>query len=178
MQRDEKKGQIWIETAIYTLIGLTIIGIILSIATPQIEKIKERSIITQTEDALNQLNVEIQKVEQTEGSVKIVSFKITKGRLDIDPRNNRTVFTLEDTKLEFSEEGQKIKQGDIYFSTDKSGRRFDVSLELIHEGVNVTFSGDKKLKTLHGAGTPYKIRIENVGSSELGLPVNLDFSLA
>jgi type II secretory pathway pseudopilin PulG len=175
---NKKKGQIWIETAIYTLIGLTIIGIILSIATPQIEKIKERTIISQTEDALNQLNIEIQKVEQSVGTVKIVNFKITKGRLDIDPNNNRTVFTLEDTKLEFSEEGQKIKQGDLFFSTEKSGRRFDVILELFHEGVNITFSGDKKLKTLHGAGTPYKIKIENLGASDFGLPTNIDFSLA
>jgi len=175
---DQKKGQIWVETAIYTLIGLTIIGIILSIAAPQIEKAKERSVISQTNDALVQFNNEVQKVEQTAGSVKIVNFKITHGKLEIDPSNNRTVYTLEDSKLEFSEEGQRIKQGDIYLVTNKSGRSFDVILELPHEGLNITFDGKKKLKTLHASGTPYAIRIENVGDNELGQATHLDFSLA
>lgn len=173
-----RKGQIWIETAIYTLIGLTIIGIVLSIATPQIEKAKERSIISQTSDALIQLNNEIQKVEQSAGSVKIVNFKITKGKLEIDPANNRTIYTLEDTNLQFSEEGEKIKEGDLYVVTNKSGRRFDISLELVHEGINVTFNNKNALKTLHAASAPYKIRIENVGDNEFGEPIHIDFSLA
>ncbi len=174
----EKLGQIWIETAIYTLIGLTIIGIVLSIATPQIEKAKERSIISQTADALIELNNEIQKVEQSAGSVKIITFKITKGKLEIDPENNRTLYTLEDTNLEFSEEGEKVKEGDLYVITNKSGRRFDVSLELLHEGVNITFNNKKALKTLHAASAPYKLRLENVGDNEFGEPVHIDFSLA
>jgi type II secretory pathway pseudopilin PulG len=172
------EGQIWIETAIYTLIGLTIIGIVLSIATPQIEKAKERSIISQTNDALLQLNNEIQKVEQSAGSVKIVNFRITKGKLEIDPQNNRTIYTLEDTNLEFSEAGERIKQGDIFIITNKTGRRYDISLELLHEGINVTFNNKKVLKTLHAASAPYIIRIENVGDNEIGDPIHIDFSLA
>lgn len=178
MDKRNKKAQIWIETAIYTLIGLTIIAIVLSIATPQIEKAKERTIITQTADALNLLNNEIQRVEQSAGTVKIVNLKITKGKLEFDSKNNRTIYTLEDTKLEFSEENQTIQEGDLFLTTSKSGRSFDVSLELRHEGLNITYGGDKKAKTLHGAGTPYKIRIENVGDNALGDPIHIDFSLA
>lgn len=173
-----RKGQIWIETAIYTLIGLTIIAIVLSIATPQIEKAKERAIVTQTADALNLLNNEIQKVEQTAGTVKVVNFKITKGKLDIDSKNNKLVYTLEDTKLEFSQENQTIQEGDLYLLTEKSGRSFDISLELRLDGLNVTFGGDKKSQVLHGAGTPYKIRIENVGDNDIGEDTHIDFSLA
>ena len=87
-------GQIWVETAIYTLIGLTIIGIILSIATPEIEKIKERSIISQTIEALNNLDGEIQKVSQSEGNVKIIDFKITKGKLDINSKDKKIIYTI------------------------------------------------------------------------------------
>jgi len=176
--QNQKKAQVWVETAIYTLIGLTIIAIVLSIATPQIEKAKERSIISQTEDALNILNNEIREVEQTVGSVKIVNFKITKGKLEINSNNNQTIYTLENTKLEFSEEGQAIKIGEILFNTTKSGRSFDVSLILFHEGLNITFNGNKKLKTLHASTTPYNIKIENVENDELGLPAHIDFSLA
>ena len=177
MKRDLKKGQIWVETAIYTLIGLTIIAIVLSVATPQIEKAKERSIISQTNDALVLLNNEIQKIEQAEGSVKIVNFKITKGKLDIDSSENKVIYTLENTNLEFSEEGQEIEEGGIIFKTEKSGRRFNVILELSYENLDITFEGNEKDKTLHGAPGPYNIRIENVGN-ELGDPVHIDFSLA
>ena len=180
--QNQKKAQVWVETAIYTLIGLTIIAIVLSIATPQIEKAKERSIISQTEDALNILNNEIREVEQTAGSVKIVNFKITKGKLEINPSSDKadgkTTYTLENTKLEFSEEGQEIKVGEILFNTKKSGRSFDVSLTLPHQGLYITFNEKSKLKTLHASTTPYNIKIKNVGDNELGEPTHIDFSLA
>jgi len=168
-------GQIWVETAIYTLIGLTIIGIILSIATPEIEKIKERSIISQTRDALVILNDEIQKVSQTEGNIKIVEFKITKGKLDINPNGNEINYTLENTKLEFSEEGQEIKQGDINLTTQKVGKRFNVVLRLYYNNLDLTFNKDNKIKTLHPSSSSYKIKIENVGFKEQKL--NIDFNV-
>ena len=180
--QNQKKAQVWVETAIYTLIGLTIIAIVLSIATPQIEKAKERSIISQTEDALNILNNEIREVEQTGGSVKIVNFKITKGKLEINPSSDeaegKTTYTLENTKLEFSEEGQEIKVGELSFNTKKSGRSFDVSLTLPHEGLYITFNEKSKLKTLHASPTPYNIKIKNVGDNTIGEPTHIDFSLA
>ena len=170
-----KFGQIWIETAIYTLIGLTIIGIVLSVISPEIEKIKERSIISQTIDALNNLNVEIQKVEQSEGNVKIIDFKITKGKLDIVPKDKKIIYTLENTKLEFSEEGQQIKQGDILLKTEKIGKRFNIILELSYNNLDITFDEDDKLKTLHGSPSPYKLKIVNVGN-KIGDKIHIDFS--
>ncbi|MEK6914769.1 MAG: hypothetical protein AABW83_03915 [Nanoarchaeota archaeon] len=170
-------GQIWVETAIYTLIGLTIIGIILSIATPEIEKIKERSIISQTIEALNNLDGEIQKVSQSEGNVKIIDFKITKGKLDINSKDKKIIYTLENSKLEFSEEGQEIKQGDITLKTEKVGKRFNIILELNYNNLDITFDKDNKLKTLHGAPSPYKLKIVNVGDNIVGGNIHLDFSL-
>lgn len=173
--RQKNLGQIWVETAIYTLIGLTIIGIVLSIITPEIQKVKERTIISQTNEALVQLNNEIQKVGQTEGNVKIVDFKITKGKLEIIPDGDEIIYTLENTKLEFSEEGQEIKQGDIILKTEKVGKRFNVILELKYDNLNITFNKENKLQTLHSSPTPYKIKIENVGDNFGKL--HLDFNL-
>lgn len=173
--RKKKLGQIWVETAIYTLIGLTILGIILSIITPEIQKVKERTIISQTSEALIQLNNEIQKVGQTEGNVKIIDFKITKGKLEIIPSDKKFFYTLENTKLEFSEEGQEIKQGDIILKTEKVGKRFNIILELRYPNLDITFNKDTKPQTLHSSPTPYKIKIENVGDNPTKL--HLDFNL-
>ena len=62
LRKKSKVAQVWVETAIYTLIGLTIIAIVMSVATPQIEKMKEKAIIGQTLEAMNHLNNEIIKI--------------------------------------------------------------------------------------------------------------------
>src|SRR3989344_2598826 len=108
-----KRGQVWVETAIYTLIGLTVIGIVLSAAIPQIEKIKDREIIKQTIDALNVLNGKISESETTVGNVRILDFKIAKGRIEINSKGDFIKYTLEDSILELSQAGQEIKEGDI-----------------------------------------------------------------
>ena len=173
-----KRGQIWVETAIYTLIGLIIIAIVLSIATPQIEKIKERAIIKQTITALNEFNNEIKNVEQAAGSVKIVFFKITQGKLEIDSKQNKIIYTLENTKLEFSEEGERIKEVDLVFLTEKYGQRFNVILELDYNNtLNMTYNSKEEVKILFGASSPYEIRIENVGDNPIGEKTHIDFSV-
>ena len=171
------KSQIWIETAIYTLIGLTIIAIILSIATPQIQKMKERAILKQTITALNELNNEIKKVEQTAGTIKIVQFKITKGKLEINSKDNKISYTLENTNLEFSEEGETIKEGDLNLKTEKYGRRFNVILELVYDNLDITYNSNEEPKTLHGSAL-YNIQMENVGDNAIGSPVHINFKVS
>ena len=150
-------------------------AIILSIATPQIEKIKEKTIIKQTITALDELNNEIQKVEENMGTIKIILFKITKGKLEIKSNEDKIIYSLENTNLEFSEEGQKIKEGDLTFYTEKQGRRFNVFLELNYENLNITFSGKEQIKTLSQG--IYKIRLENVGDNLLANKTHIDFTV-
>src|SRR3989344_4629326 len=78
-----KKSQIWVETALYTLIGLTLITIILSITIPQITKIKERSIIRQSINSLDALHREILEVSDVAGNIRVIFLKSDKGTFDI-----------------------------------------------------------------------------------------------
>lgn len=173
MQIKSNKSQIWIETAIYILIGLTITAILLSIAIPQIEKIKEKTILKQTITAFDELNSEMQKVGENAGTIKIVLFKITKGKLEINSKEDKITYSLENANLEFSEEGQKIKEGDLTLYTEKQGRRFNVFLELYYENLNITFNGKEQVKTL-SQGT-YKIQLKNVGDNPIGNKTHIDF---
>jgi len=171
-----KKSQVWVETAIYTLIGLTIIAIVLSTAMPQIEKIKQRSIVKQTYNALIELNNEIQKVEQVAGNIKIVYFKIAKGKLEINSSGNKIIYTLENTNLKFSEPGKRIEQENIILETQEYGRRFNIILELdLNSSLDLTYNGEDKTKVLHAGASPYKILIENVGVEEIGDKMRIDF---
>ena len=47
-----KKGQIWIETVLYTLIGLSLIGLVLAFVTPKINEARDNLVIEQTKDVM------------------------------------------------------------------------------------------------------------------------------
>jgi len=42
------KGQVWIETVVYTLIAFAILSAILGVAKPKIEQLQDKSIIEQS----------------------------------------------------------------------------------------------------------------------------------
>ncbi len=176
--RLKNKAQVWVETVVYTLIGLTIIAIILSMAMPQIDKMKDKAIIEQTVVAMNTLDNKISYVEQTSGSVGIVNFKIAKGKLEINSVNNSIKYILEDTKLEGSEPGVEIPpQGNIILLTEKMASRFRISLTMNYKNLNITNDGGDPIKTLHAGATPYKISIENKEVSTTAQNTTLEFSV-
>jgi type II secretory pathway pseudopilin PulG len=173
----KKKAQIWVETAIYTLIGITIMGIILAMAIPQIEKIKDKSIVEQTVSALQTLDLKIQEVEQTEGRVGKVVFKIAKGSLKINSTNDSIVYVLEDTNLEASQPGVEIKNGNIILKTEKVGAKFRIILRLNYSRLNITYKDGENLGTINAGATPYNIFIENKGAESIGSKTKLDFNV-
>ena len=174
----QKKAQVWIETAIYTLIGLVIIAILITSATPQIEKIKDKSVLGQTSDALNLLNGKISEVEQAAGSSRVIEFTVAKGKLEINTADSIIKYVLEDSRLKLSEPGEIIKEGDIFILTTERGSRFDISLTMNYTGrLNMTFNDEKKTEILQAGTTPYKIQIENVGDNSPTEDTHMEFSL-
>jgi len=67
-KRLNKSGQAWVETVIYTLIGLSIIGIVLGVATPKIKELTDKAIIDQTISAMNDLDNKIVAVQVAAGN--------------------------------------------------------------------------------------------------------------
>ena len=173
-----KKGQVWIETTIYTVIGLVIIAILITTATPQIEKIKDDGVLDKTMGGLLILNNKISEIEQAGGNSREVQFTIAKGKLTIDAEENIIQYVLEDTRLELTEPNVTIKEGDIYILTQERGSRFDVYLTLNYSGsLNMTFDGEKKTDVLQASGTPYRIVMENVGDNGPLEDTHINFEL-
>jgi len=173
----DKKAQVWVETAVYTLVGLTLIAIIISMATPQIQRIKDRTIIEQTVSAMNTLDDKILEVQQTEGSVGLVIFKISKGKLEINAEDNEIIYALEDTKLEASEPGVEIEDNNIILLTEKTGARYNVFL-IMRYNLDITNKNNENIKILQAGATPYNILIENKGSTIVpGATTQLDFEI-
>ena len=171
------KAQVWVETAIYTLIGLTIIAILLATITPQIDKMKDKSIISQSNDALNTLDSKISEVSQIPGNTRIVEFKISKGRLEIDGSDSSIRYILEDTNLKFSEIGKEIQEGNIFVRTENHGNKYNIYLTMKYNNLNITFEGNNIVKILQAGSTPYRLQIENVGDNEPAQKTHLNFGL-
>ena len=169
-----KKGQIWVETVIYTLIGLAIITIILVTVIPRIERIKDKVIIEQTISAMNEFDDKILEIE-TVGEVRIVNFRVAKGKIEIDSINNLIIYVLEDTKLEMSEPGVEIEQGRVILKTEKMGSKFKVSLTMKYDNIDITYENEENTKVLHAGATLYKIIIENTGI--IGDKVNINLGV-
>lgn len=177
---NSKRSQIWVETVIYTLIGLSVIAIILTMALPQIDKSKDKAIIEQTVTALNVLDKKISEVEQAPGNARLVDLRISKGKLEINATGSDAGFiryTLEDTKLELSEIGEEVKQGNIILKTEKMPARYRITLTMNYPNLNITNENGEGIKTLQAGTTPYRIIIENKETSSTQENTNIEFSI-
>jgi type II secretory pathway pseudopilin PulG len=172
-----KKAQIWVETVIYTLIGLTIIGVILAIATPAIERYKDQLVVEQTLSIMNDLDNTIKDVRDAgSGNRRIIpELVVKKGRIEIDSENEEIRYIMEGTRLEYSEPGVFIEQGSMKTYTEQIGdnKNYNINISMDYSGVNVTYEGADKKKTFTSASVAYRLALTNKGTT--GNMVWIDF---
>jgi hypothetical protein len=162
MRRFSKGGQVWVETVIYTLIGLTIIGIVLTAAKPRIDAKKDEIFIEQSIESLGNINEKIySSVNAAAGSKRSVVLKIGNGRLVIDMAEDTISWILE-SSFEYSEVGSTIPIGSINVTTTGSDP-YEVELKMGYP-FDIRYSGENSgTKELNEASVPYKLFIENKG---------------
>lgn len=172
----EKKSQIWVETAIYTLIGLAVIAIVMSAALPQIDKMKDRSVIRQTVTALEIIDTKIIEAEQSALNLRVAKVKISKGRLEVNSSNDKLIYILDNSRLKVSEPGITINEGGIEILTTQVGSRYRITLIKDYTGkINITFDdSDEKIKTLQPTNALYNVYIENKGDNAITDPTHID----
>ena len=186
------KGQIWIDTVIYTLIALIMIGAVLTFVKPKIEEIQDKAVIDQTIGIMDGFDQQINSVsEGGTGNIRIMDVQVKKGNLNIycSPNNpddleaNKIVYSLEGTRSEYGEPCvgtvetpcssiDAVPYGNIDVLTEKKGNLNDVSLTLdyqtesrLNKYISLECNGapsNTKL-TLSQSQTPYKIQITNLG---------------
>ncbi|MCX6748194.1 MAG: hypothetical protein NT076_01170 [Candidatus Pacearchaeota archaeon] len=168
------KGQVWVETVIYTLIGLAIMGIILAVVKPSIDAKKDQTILSQSEELLRNIKTQVEDVRYYgAGNSRVVELSIKKGELKIDSENDWIVFSM-DSKYQYSELDKEVGD-DIKILTTGKDKNFKVSLRLDYSNVlNVTYSSQDKEKTFTSSPTNYKLNIANNG--RVGNFMNIDFS--
>ena len=122
-KRISKKGQIWIETVLYTLIAFILIAAVLAFVKPKIQEIQDKTIIVQSISAMEEINSLVTDVAIAGvGNKRTLQLKIEKGNLEIDGTNEKIVFEIE-SRHKYSEPGKKISVG----SSNAKPRRLEAN---------------------------------------------------
>jgi hypothetical protein len=160
----KKRGQVWIETVIYTLIAFAIMGMVLAFVKPKIEEEQDKAIIEQSIGMMEDINTLIlSMVQGGEGNTRLIEIGIKKGTLIIDGTDDKIIFELEGA-YQYSQPGTNITQGNILAHTETQGKLNKVTLTLDYAGrYNLIQDERDEIKTLNKASTAYKLLISHKG---------------
>lgn len=163
----KKRGQVWIETVLYTLIALVLIGIVLAFITPKLNDARDKAVVEQTIGALNVLDEKVAAVLRAPGNVRIIDFTLRRGDLYIDSENNLIYITIADLINPYSEPGSKIQEGRVSLLSEKGQKLSSISLTLNYSGTaDIMYDEEEKNQKFGQATTPYRISIENKGDAD------------
>jgi type II secretory pathway pseudopilin PulG len=166
-----KKAQVWVETVIYTLIGLAIIGIVLAVTAPEINKYRDKVVIDQSVDMLNLINTKVDEVKHVAGNSRPLEINLKKGILKIDGINNEIIYELEDSRKIYSEPNQEISVGKVYILTETNGET-KVTLKLKYDTLNIKYQNESIVHTLQPASQPYNLAVKNTGTENEIVVIN------
>jgi hypothetical protein len=160
-----KRGQIWIETVLYTLIGLALIGLVLSFVMPRINSSKDSLVVEQSVSSLKEINNIINKIWLTPGNKWPISMSIKKGMFSIDSENDVVYFVIDGLSKPYSEVGTLVPFGEVNLLTIKNQKDYSIIASINYSSrINITNNGiDGAIKSLSPAPTPYKITLSSFG---------------
>jgi len=167
---NSSKGQIWVETMVYTLIAFALIGLVLAFVKPKIQETQDKGIIEQSVRILENIDLIIRTLGGP-GNQRVLEVGLNKGTLFIDGVNDIIYFKMESRYL-YSQPGEDVNVGGITANTEKKGNINEVTLIKNYSGVyNITLQNIDQLKELTKAATPYKIVISDKGGSIINMDV-------
>ncbi len=165
----KKNAQIWVETVVYTLIGISIIGILLAVAKPRIDEIRDRLVIEQTIDSFNQIHSRILEIQDSPGNQRTVGLKLSRGRIIINGTGNEIRWEI-DSNYEYSQIGIDVAFGKIVVRTDE-GNPYKVFVSLRYSEYDITTRGEDKILEIEESPTPYNLRFFNAGLGKINIEV-------
>ena len=159
IKKIKKRGQVWIETVIYTLIGVIIISLALAFIRPKIEEIQDRGVIEQTSNMIDYIDEKISEMKVS-GNKRIVDLEIKKGVLTIGSVSDSIKFEIESSYM-FSQPNVNIElQNGIIALTERKGSEYLITLTKDYNSqYNITYLDKDEDKSLTSSSLPYKLVI-------------------
>ena len=151
-----KKGQIWISAALYTALGIILIGLVLSVGMPFIGKIQMRNTLKQTEKVMFDIDEVIREVwNEGLGSKRPIFVEIQEGDFVIN-EDEITWTIISEDKLGIEPE-TTIKKGNLEIYSKQLGQGYEIELKLKYDAI--TLQTDSETSQLSGG---YNLVIEKV----------------
>ena len=162
-----RRGQVWVETVVYTLIGLSLIGLVLALITPRINEYRDRAVIEQTISSLNVIDAKIGETLQAPGNTRVVDFLLKQGDIYVNAQNDSIIFVLENSHVVYSEPGQPTDIGRITVTTSTVGNTNRVELALLYD-IDIDYESNSTIRHYSAANTPYRFSFSHAGYSSSG----------
>ncbi len=159
-----KKGQVWVETVIYTLIAFIMIGLVLSYARPKIEESKDKAILEQSLNILKKIDTIINDVRDSPGNKRQLDITVREGELIINSSEDSIYYKMK-SKYQYGEAGLTIQEGNINITTFEGGEYDTIIMERHFSGINITWQNKEIKKTITQAPQQYKMFITNEGEN-------------
>lgn len=160
-----KRGQVWIETVLYTLIGLALMGLALGFVMPKINESRDRALVEQAINSLAELDGKVSEAIQSgPNNVRQAVLLMKKGELYINSTSDEIVMALTGLTKPYSEPGVLIDSGRVKILSESGPKDSTVYLRLSYNA-NITYLGEDRNKKFSAASTAYKFFITNRGSS-------------
>ena len=155
----KKKGQVWIETVLYTLIGLTLMGLALGFVMPKINEARDRALVEQAISSLSEVDGKISEtIQRGSGNVRTIEVTLKRGELYVDGVNDQVRLSISGLSAPYSQPGVEISSGNIKINSTKSS-----VLLIVSYSANLTYGNQDIERKFTAASTPYKFTIENKG---------------
>jgi len=173
----EKRGQIWIETVIYTLIAFVMIGIVLTFVKPKLAELQDKAIIEQSLIIMKEIDGILSDVSTTgPGNKRIIEIGIKKGILKFDGIEDTITFEI-DSQYAYSQVDEAFEEGGITIVTQTKGNYNLVSLiNNCTEQYNITHNGEDVSRTITKAPTSYTLSITNTGIEGTKTIIDINFN--
>jgi type II secretory pathway pseudopilin PulG len=169
----DKRGQVWVETVIYTLIGLAIIGIVLAGAMPRINQKRDELAIEQSIEALSVIDDKVYEIQKAVGNRRIVSLDVRQGYFVVDMDTDSLIWVV-DSGFAYSEIDYTTAVGKINVTTTGAEDNYEVEL-LVGYSADLRFDDiNTGRRQLDAAPTPYDLVIENQGKDDGRTVINFN----
>ncbi len=161
-----KKAQVWIETVLYTLMGIALIGIVLAITTPRINESRDRILVEQTIKSFSVWDERIgELIDRGQGNVRnIPAFTMKRGELLINSTSDEIIFVVDGLSKPYSEVGFEIREGNVRITSYETEKSAYTVLILNYKNItNITYGGSDQNRKFTAASTAYSFSIRNLG---------------
>jgi hypothetical protein len=163
---NKKRGQVWVETVTYTLIGLTIIGLLIAGINPKIKELEDKNTIKQVKNSLEELNTQIEDIKFSPGNQRKFIANVERGKFIIDPENDQIIWQLT-SDYKYSEPNIGISEGNLKITT-KTGTPWNIEIKL-PLNIDLKYEEQEIEKEFREASATYSFIVKNNGES-----INID----